>query len=156
MSVSSPFIARPIATWLLAFALLLVGILGYRKLPVSALPQVDFPTIQVITRNCPARVRKLLHHLITAPLERQFGLIAGLQTMLATSSEGTSQITLQFTLDKNIDVASEDVQAAINAAKGVLPNNLPYPPVYSKVNPADPRGGRRSTLESDSFTDDAS
>jgi len=137
MSVSSPFIARPIATWLLAFALLLTGIMGYRKLPVSALPQVDFPTIQVLTQ-LPGASADTTSTLITAPLERQFGLIAGLATMLSTSSEGTSQITLQFNLDKDIDVASEDVQAAINAAKGVLPANLPYPPAYSKVNPADP------------------
>ncbi|MBV8938799.1 MAG: multidrug efflux RND transporter permease subunit [Alphaproteobacteria bacterium] len=137
MNVSAPFIARPVATWLLAFALLLVGSLGYRLLPVSALPQVDFPTIQVTTQ-LPGASADTMASLITTPLERQFGLIAGLSSMLSTSSEGTSAITLQFTLDKNIDVAAEDVQAAINAAKGVLPNNLPYPPTYSKVNPADP------------------
>ncbi len=137
MNVSAPFIARPVATWLLAFALLLVGGLGYRLLPVSALPQVDFPTIQVITQ-LPGASAETVTSLITTPLERQFGLIAGLSSMLSTSSEGPSAITLQFNLDKNIDVASEDVQAAINAAKGVLPANLPYPPTYSKVNPADP------------------
>jgi len=137
MNVSGPFIARPVATWLLAFALLLSGLLGYRLLPVAALPQVDFPTIQVIT-ELPGASAETMAELITAPLERQFGLIAGLSSMLSTSSEGLSAITLQFDLSHDIDVASEDVQAAINAAKGVLPANLPYPPAYSKVNPADP------------------
>jgi multidrug efflux pump len=137
MSISAPFISRPVATWLLAFALFLSGILGYRMLPVSALPQVDFPTIQVTTQ-LPGASSETVASLITAPLERQFGLIAGLNSMLSSSSEGISAITLQFNLNKNIDVASEDVQAAINAARGVLPSNLPYPPSYSKVNPADP------------------
>ncbi len=137
MNVSSLFIARPIATTLLSIALLLAGLLGYRMLPVSALPQVDFPTIQVITQ-LPGASSETVASLLTAPLERQFGLIPGLNTMLSTSAEGTSAITLQFNLDKNIDVAAEDVQAAINAAKGVLPQNLPYPPTYNKVNPADP------------------
>ena len=137
MNVSAPFIARPVATWLLAIALMLTGILGYRNLPVAALPQVDFPTIQIITQ-LPGASSETMASLVTAPLERQFGLIAGLTSMLSTSSEGLSAITLQFDLSKNIDVASEDVQAAINAAKGVLPANLPYPPNYSKVNPADP------------------
>ena len=137
MNVSAPFIARPVATWLLAIALMLTGILGYRNLPVAALPQVDFPTIQIITQ-LPGASSETMASLVTAPLERQFGLIAGLTSILSTSSEGLSAITLQFDLSKNIDVASEDVQAAINAAKGVLPANLPYPPNYSKVNPADP------------------
>jgi len=137
MNVSAPFIARPVATWLLAFALLLGGFLGYRLLPVAALPQVDFPTIQVTTQ-LPGASAETMASLVTAPLERQFGLIAGLNSMLSTSSEGLSAITLQFDLSKNIDVGAEDVQAAINAAKGVLPANLPYPPSYSKVNPADP------------------
>ena len=137
MNISAPFIARPVATCLLSFALLLSGILGYRMLPVSALPKVDFPTIQVTTQ-LPGASSETIAALITAPLERQFGLIAGLNSMLSTSSEDISAITLQFDLNKNIDVASQDVQAAINAAKGVLPANLPYPPTYSKVNPADP------------------
>ena len=137
MNVSAPFIARPVATSLLAFALLLGGLMGYRMLPVAALPQVDFPTIQVTTM-LPGASAETMESLITAPLERQFGLIAGMSSMLSTSSEGLSSITLQFGLDENIDVASEDVQAAINAAKGVLPATLPYPPAYSKVNPADP------------------
>ena len=137
MNISALFIARPIAATLLSIALLLAGLLGYRMLPVSALPQVDFPTIQVTTQ-LPGASSETVASLLTAPLERQFGLIPGLTSMLSTSAEGTSAITLQFNLDKNIDVAAEDVQAAINAAKGVLPANLPYPPTYNKVNPADP------------------
>jgi hydrophobe/amphiphile efflux-1 (HAE1) family protein len=137
MNISAPFIARPVATWLLAIAVLLGGFLGYRLLPVAALPQVDFPTIQVTTQ-LPGASAETMASLVTAPLERQFGLIPGLSYMLSTSSEGLSAITLQLDLNKNIDVGAEDVQAAINAAKGVLPNNLPYPPTYSKVNPADP------------------
>jgi multidrug efflux pump len=137
MSISGPFIQRPVATWLLAVAVVLSGILGFRMLPVSALPQVDFPTIQVSTR-LPGASADTIASLITTPLERQFGLIPGLAVMTSTSSSGTSAITLQFDLAKNIDVASEDVQAAIDAARGVLPTQLPYPPVYSKVNPADP------------------
>ncbi len=136
MNISAPFIARPIATSLLAIAVLLGGILGYRALPVSALPQVDFPTIQVTTQ-LPGANPDTVANLITASLERQFGQIQGLTTMTSTSSEGTSQITLQFSLSRNIDSAAQDVQAAINAAAGTLPSTLPYPPVYSKVNPAD-------------------
>ena len=137
MNVSAPFIARPVATTLLAVAVLLAGLFGYHKLPVAALPQVDFPTLQVTTQ-LPGASAETTASLLTAPLERQFGLIAGLTSMLSTSSEGISTITLQFDLSKDIDVAAEDVQAAINAADGVLPKNLPYPPSYSKVNPADP------------------
>lgn len=136
MNISALFISRPIATWLLAFSLLLCGVLGYYKLPVAALPQVDFPTIQVTTR-LPGASSETIASLVTAPLERQFGLIAGLSAMFSISAEGLSAITLQFNLQKDIDIASEDVQAAINAAHGVLPANLPYPPSYSKVNPAD-------------------
>lgn len=137
MNFSALFIARPVATTLLAIAAMLAGLLGYRALPVSALPQVDFPSIQVITQ-LPGASAETTAALITAPLERQLGLIAGLSSMLTTSSEGLSNITLQFNLDKDIDVAAQDVQAAINSARGVLPVNLPYPPTYSKVNPADP------------------
>ena len=137
MNVSAPFIARPIATVLLSIALVLLGLFGYQKLPISALPQVDFPTIQVVTK-LPGSGAETTASLLTAPLERQFGLIAGLTSMLSTSSEGISVITLQFNLDKDIDIASQEVQSAINAANGVLPKNLPYPPSYSKVNPADP------------------
>ncbi|MBI3444114.1 MAG: efflux RND transporter permease subunit, partial [Magnetospirillum sp.] len=137
MNVSAPFIRRPVATWLLAFAVVLAGVLGFRLLPVSALPQVDFPTIQVTTQ-LPGASADTIASLITTPLERQFGLIPGLAVMTSTSSQGTSALTLQFDLSKSIDVASEEVQAAIDAARGVLPTQLPYPPVYSKVNPADP------------------
>ncbi|MEA4838699.1 MAG: efflux RND transporter permease subunit [Rhodospirillaceae bacterium] len=137
MNISAPFIARPVATWLLAFALMLGGLLGYRMLPVSALPEVDFPTIQVTTR-LPGASAETMVSLVTTPLERQFGRIAGLQSMSSTSAYGMSAITLQFILTKSIDSAAEDVQAAINAANGVLPDNLPYPPSYAKVNPADP------------------
>ncbi|MEI6986019.1 MAG: multidrug efflux RND transporter permease subunit [Rhodospirillaceae bacterium] len=137
MNVSALFIARPVATWLLAFAVVLMGWLGYRMLPVAALPQVDFPTIQVTT-PLPGASASTIASLVTTPLERQFGLIPGMSTMTSTSAYGLSAITLQFDLGKNIDVAAEDVQAAIDAAHGVLPQNLPYPPTYSKVNPADP------------------
>ena len=136
MNISAPFIARPIATSLLAFAVLLAGFLGYRALPVSALPSVDFPTIQVVTQ-LPGAGPETVATLITASLERQFGQITGLQSMTSTSSEGTSQITLTFNLNRQMDSAAQDVQAAINASAGTLPSNLPYPPVYSKVNPAD-------------------
>ncbi len=136
MNISAPFIARPIATWLLAVAVLLAGLLGYRALPVSALPQVDFPTI-LVTTQLPGANPDTVSTLITASLERQFGQIQGLSTMTSVSSEGTSQITLQFSLSRSIDSASQDVQAAINAAAGTLPSTLPYPPVYAKVNPAD-------------------
>ncbi|CCG43102.1 efflux RND transporter permease subunit [Magnetospirillum molischianum] len=137
MNISEPFIRRPIASWLLAFAVVLGGLLGFRLLPVSALPQVDFPTIQVTTR-LPGASADTVASLLTTPLERQFGLIPGLTMMTSTSSQGISAITLQFDLSKDIDVASQDVQAAINAANGVLPDKLPYPPAYAKVNPADP------------------
>nr|WP_294506087.1 efflux RND transporter permease subunit [uncultured Rhodopila sp.] len=136
MNISAPFIARPIATWLLAIAILLSGLLGYQALPVSALPEVDFPTIQVVTQ-LPGASPETTETLITASLERQFGQIPGLLLMTSQSAEGTSQITLQFALNRSMDSASQDVQAAINAASATLPANLPYPPTYSKVNPAD-------------------
>ncbi|MEO8713542.1 MAG: efflux RND transporter permease subunit, partial [Acetobacteraceae bacterium] len=136
MNLSAPFIARPIATWLLAIAILLAGALGYRALPVSALPQVDFPTIEVTTQ-LPGAGPDTVSMLITASLERQFGQIPGIATMTSESAEGTSRITLQFALTRSLDAAAQDVQAAINAAAGTLPVSLPYPPVYSKVNPAD-------------------
>ena len=136
MNISAPFIARPIATWLLAIAILLSGALGYNALPVSALPEVDFPTIQ-ITTQLPGAAPETIETLITASLERQFGQIPGLVTMTSESAEGTSQITLQFNLSRSMDSAAQDVQAAINAAAGTLPASLPYPPVYAKVNPAD-------------------
>ena len=136
MNISAPFIARPVATGLLAVAVLLAGLLGYGALPVSALPQVDFPTIEVSTQ-LPGASPEVTATLVTASLERQFGQITGLSSMQSVSSEGTSQITLQFNLSRSMDGAAQDVQAAINAAEGTLPATLPYPPVYSKVNPAD-------------------
>src|SRR3954454_20297156 len=136
MNVSAPFITRPIATSLLGIAVMFGGLLGYIWLPVSALPQVDFPTIQVTTQ-LPGASPDTMVSLVTAPLERQFGQIPSLATMTSSSSYGISQITLQFDLNREIDAASQDVQAAINAAGSALPRNLPYPPIYSKVNPAD-------------------
>ncbi len=150
MNLSAPFIARPIATALLAVAVLLAGLIGYRALPVSALPQVDFPTIDVSTQ-LPGANADTMATLVTAALERQFGEIQGLTDMTSVSSESTSRITLQFALDRDIDNAAQDVQAAINAATGTLPLNLPYPPVYSKVNPAD-TPILTLALESDSIT----
>ena len=135
-SVSAPFIRRRIATSLLGVAVLLGGVLGYWLLPVSALPQVDFPTIQVTTQ-LPGANPDTTASLVTAPLERQFGQIPALTTMTSSSSYGISQITLQFELNRDIDAAAQDVQSAINAAGSTLPRNLPYPPTYSKVNPAD-------------------
>jgi multidrug efflux pump len=136
MSISRPFILRPIATSLLMVGLLLVGIVAYQQLPISALPQVDYPTIQVVTFY-PGASPDVTASSITAPLERQFGELPGLSQMTSNSSFGASVITLQFTLEENIDVAEQEVQAAINAAQTYLPNDLPTPPIYSKVNPAD-------------------
>ena len=137
MSPSRIFIERPIATTLLVFALILVGVVAYLQLPVSALPQVDYPTIQVMTFY-PGGSPDVMSSSVTAPLERQFGQIPGLSQMTSTSSFGSSLITLQFNLDQNIDVAEQQVQAAINAGGTYLPRDLPNPPIYSKVNPADP------------------
>ena len=136
MNISAPFIARPVATTLLAVAVLLCGVLGYFKLAVSPLPQVAFPTIQVTTR-LPGANPDTIASLVTASLERQFGQIPAMTNMSSQSSFGLSQITLQFDLDRDIDAAAQDVQSAINAAASTLPRNLPYPPVYAKVNPAD-------------------
>src|SRR3569623_1463024 len=136
MSLSRPFILRPVATVLLMIALLLVGGVAYYQLPVSALPQVDYPTMQVITFY-PGASPEVMASSVTAPLERQFGQIPGLTQMTSTSSGGGSVITLQFDLFESIDIAQQDVQAAINAAYSYLPKDLPNPPVYSKVNPAD-------------------
>jgi multidrug efflux pump len=136
MSVSEPFIRRPIATSLLGIAMMIGGALGYWALPVSALPQVDFPTVQ-ITTQLPGASPEVTASLITAPLERQLGQIPSLALMTSTSSYGRSQISLQFDLNRDIDGATQDVQAAINAAAGILPRTLPYPPTYAKVNPAD-------------------
>jgi multidrug efflux pump len=136
MNVSAPFINRPVATSLMAFAVLLFGMLGYSRLSISPLPQVDFPTIQVTTQ-LPGGNPDTIASLVTASLERQFGQIPSLTSMSSQSSFGLSQITLQFALDRDIDAAAQDVQAAINAAASTLPRDLPYPPVYAKVNPAD-------------------
>src|SRR5471030_96135 len=136
MSLSRPFILRPVATSLLMLAILLVGSLAYRMLPLSALPEVDYPTIQVVTLY-PGASPDVMTSSITAPLERQFGQMPGLNQMSSTSSGGASVITLQFSLDLKLDVAEQEVQAAINAGSNLLPTDLPVPPVYSKVNPAD-------------------
>ncbi|NKJ35998.1 efflux RND transporter permease subunit [Rhizobium sp. SG570] len=136
MNVSSLFISRPIATSLLGVAVLLGGILGFLFLPVAPLPQVDFPTIQVTTQ-LPGADPDTMAALVTAPLERPLGQIPSLASMTSSSAFGISQITLQFDLGRNIDGAAQDVQAAINAAGSTLPRTLPYPPTYSKVNPAD-------------------
>jgi multidrug efflux pump len=136
MSVSEPFIRRPVATALLTVGLLLAGLVGYRQLPVSALPQVDYPTI-VVSTTLPGASAETMASAVTTPLERQFGQMPSLSQMTSVSSFGTSQITLQFALDRNIDAAEQDVQAAINAASNLLPRGLPSPPTYSKSNPAD-------------------
>src|SRR5438270_11620532 len=136
MSPSRLFILRPVATSLLMVGVLLVGIVAYNQLPVSALPQVDYPTIQVLTFY-PGAGPDVMASSVTAPLERQFGQVPGLKQMTSTSSEGSSLITLQFTLELNIDVAEQQVQAAINASGTFLPRDLPNPPVYSKTNPAE-------------------
>src|SRR5881628_1362362 len=136
MSPSRPFIQRPIGTSLLMAGLLLVGAVAYFQLPVSALPQVDYPTIQVITFY-PGASPNVMASSVTAPLERQFVQVPGLNQMTSTSSDGSSIITLQFVLNLNIDVAEQEVQAAINASQTYLPANLPLPPIYSKTNPAD-------------------
>jgi len=136
LSPSRPFILRPVATSLLMAAILLVGIVSYTQLPVSALPEVDYPTIQVLTFY-PGASPFVMATTVTAPLERQFGELQGLSQMTSTSSGGSSVIVMQFNLNLNIDVAEEEVQSAINAAQTYLPANLPAPPIYSKTNPAD-------------------
>jgi len=135
-SISKPFIQRPIATTLLTIGLLLAGLLAFRELPVAALPQVDYPTI-VVSTFLPGASADTMASSVTTPLERQFGQVPSLSQMTSVSSLGSSQITLQFTLDRNIDSAEQDVQAAINAASALLPTSLPAPPTYSKSNPAD-------------------
>jgi len=136
MSPSRPFILRPVATTLLMVGVLLVGFVAYRQLPVSALPQVDYPTIQIQTFY-PGASPEVMASSVTAPLERQFGEIPGLNQMTSISSFGSSVVTLQFDLNLNIDIAEQEVQAAINSASNLLPQGLPNPPIYSKVNPAD-------------------
>ena len=136
MSPSRPFILRPVATSLLMVAIFLVGVVAYTQLPVSALPEVDYPTIQVVTFY-PGASPDVVATTVTAPLERQFGQMPGLNQMTSISSGATSVVVLQFNLSLNIDVAEEEVQSAINASQSLLPANLPSPPVYNKTNPAD-------------------
>jgi multidrug efflux pump len=136
MGFSTLFIRRPIATSLLMVAVLLLGILGYRQLPVSALPEIEAPSL-VVSTQYPGASANTMASLITTPLERNLGQISGLSMMSSDSSAGLSTIILQFSMDRDIDIAAQDVQAAINQAKGTLPGNLPYPPVYNRVNPAD-------------------
>jgi len=136
MSPSRPFIERPVATSLLMLAIVLAGFVGFRMLPLSALPQVDYPTIQVQTLY-PGASPEVMAHTVTAPLEGQFGQMSGLSRMSSTSASGVSVITLQFSLELSLDVAEQEVQAAINASGSLLPADLPAPPVYAKVNPAD-------------------
>jgi multidrug efflux pump len=136
MNISEPFIRRPIATSLLMAGVILLGLFGYSLLPISSLPTVDFPTIQIVTRY-PGASPDVMTSSVTTPLEVQCGQISGLTSMTSASSFGVSTITLQFALDRDIDVAAQDVQAAINVARGTLPTDLPNPPTYNKVNPAD-------------------
>src|SRR5579859_5277370 len=131
MNISEPFIRRPIATSLLMVGVIIMGMLGYYLLPISALPPVDFPTIQV-TAQYPGASPDVMASSVTTPLERNFGQISGLASMTSVSSFGNTAITLQFVLDRDIDGAAQDVQAAINAAGGVLPK-MPNPATYSKV-----------------------
>src|SRR5215813_8521880 len=136
MSLSSPFIRRPVATSLLTAGLALAGIVSYKLLPVAPLPQVEFPTIQV-SAGMPGASPETMASSVATPLERQFGRIAGVTEMTSSSGLGSTSIVLQFDLNRNIDAAARDVQAAINAARGYLPANLPNNPNYRKVNPAD-------------------
>src|SRR6476620_1237628 len=136
MNPSRLFILRPVATSLLMVAVLLAGIVAYRVLPISALPEIDYPTIQVVTLY-PGASPDVMTSSITAPLERQFGQMPGLAQMSSTSSGGASVITLQFSLELSLDIAEQEVQAAINASNSFLPADLPNPPIYNMVNPAD-------------------
>lgn len=136
MNISHPFIVRPVATTLLMIALLISGLIAYKMLPVAALPQVDYPTIRVVTYY-PGASPEVMTSAVTAPLERQFGQMAGLSQMSSTSANGASIITLRFSLDTDLGVAEQEVQSSINAATNDLPTNLPAPPVYNKVNPGD-------------------
>src|SRR6202142_895864 len=136
MNISEPFIRRPVATSLFTLAIALSGLCAFRLLPVSPLPQVDFPTIQV-SAGLPGASPETMASSVATPLERQFGHIAGIAEMTSTSYLGSTSIALQFDLSRNVDAAARDVQAAINAARGNLPANLPSNPTYRKVNPAD-------------------
>src|SRR6185503_12979411 len=136
MTPFRPFILRPVATALVMVAIVLAGLVGFRLLPLSALPEVDYPTIQVTTAY-PGASPEVMAQTVTAPLERQFGQMSGLERMTSVSTAGASVITLQFNLKQSLDVAEQEVQAAINAGANLLPADLPAPPVYAKVNPAD-------------------
>src|SRR6201999_1549530 len=136
MNPSRPFIMRPVATALIMAAIVLSGLVGFRLLPLSALPEVDYPTIQVQTLY-PGASPEVMAETVTAPLERQFGEMSGLDRMSSVSSAGASIVTLQFNLGESLDVAEQEVQAAINAGGALLPADLPGPPIYAKVNPAD-------------------
>src|SRR5579883_3275956 len=136
MNPSRPYILRPVATSLLMVAIVILGAIGYLLLPVSTLPEVDYPTIQVST-FLPGASPDVMTSTVTAPLERQFGEMPGLKEMSSRSSAGASVITLQFDLSLPIDIAEQEVQAAINASGNLLPQSLPAPPMYAKVNPAD-------------------
>src|SRR6201994_4404167 len=136
MSVSAPFIRRPVATTLLTIAVGIAGAIAFTALPVAPLPQVDFPTISV-SASLPGGSAEIMASSVATPLERQFGHIAGVSEMTSSSSLGSTSVTLQFDLNRNIDGAARDVEAAINAARTYLPTNLPSNPTYRKVNPAD-------------------
>jgi multidrug efflux pump len=136
VNISETFIHRPVATTLLTIALALAGAISFRLLPVSPLPRVDFPTI-LVSASLPGAEPETMATSVAVPLERQFGLIAGVTEMTSTSSRGSTSIVLQFDLDRNINGAARDVQSAINAARGYLPPTLPSQPTYRKVNPAD-------------------
>ena len=154
MSPSSLFILRPVATTLLMAAIMLVGMFAYQFLPLSALPEVDYPTIQVQTFY-PGASPDVMTSSVTAPLEVQLGEMPGLNQMSSVSSAGASVITLQFSLEISLDVAEQEVQAAINAAGNLLPSDLPAPPIYAKVNPADAPGADPGA-ELENLADDAS
>src|SRR5580698_8912412 len=136
MNISEPFIRKPVATTLLVVAIILAGAAAYRLLPVSPLPQVDFPTISV-SASLPGASPETMASSVATPLERQFGRIAAVTEMTSSSTLGSTSVTMQFSLDRSIDAAARDVQAAINAARAQLPTNLPSNPSYRKVNPAD-------------------
>src|SRR5438046_8347467 len=136
MNISSPFINRPVATSLLAAGLFLLGIVAYKSLPVAAIPRVDFPVV-AISASLPGADPATVASSVAAPLERRLGQISGVSEMTSVSTLGSTSITLQFDLKRNVDSAARDVQAAINAAASDLPINLPSPPTYRKINPAD-------------------
>src|SRR5437879_5708634 len=136
MSIAELFIRRPVATALVMLAILLFGAIGYRALPVSDLPNVDFPTI-LVTASLPGASSETMASSVATPLERQFATIAGLDQMTSSSTQGSTSVTLQFDLTRDLDAAAQDVQSKISAAQALLPRDMPSPPSYQKVNPAD-------------------